>query len=107
MFVKLPKQNKESLNMQTNIIRSYFRARAFGLSVVTSLTLLTAIGCTNTVTGMGKDIQKMGQSMNSQSSSAGAAANAKPNPKPNPNPNDSLSQGKDVVVTPVVVTPGK
>jgi predicted small secreted protein len=101
MFVKLPKQNKESLNMQTNIIRSYFRARAFGLSVVTSLTLLTAIGCTNTVTGMGKDIQKMGQSMNSQSSSAGAAANAKPNP------NDSLSQGKDVVVTPVVVTPGK
>lgn len=87
--------------MQTNIIRSYFRARAFGLSVVTSLTLLTAIGCTNTVTGMGKDIQKMGQSMNSQSSSAGAAANAKPNP------NDSLSQGKDVVVTPVVVTPGK
>jgi len=101
MFVKLPKQNKESLNMQTNIIRSYFRARAFGLSVVTSLTLLTAIGCTNTVTGMGKDIQKMGQSTNSQSSSAGAAANAKPNP------NDSLSQGKDVVVTPVVVTPGK
>ncbi len=89
--------------MQTNIIRSYFRARAFGLSVVTSLTLLTTIGCTNTVTGMGKDIQKMGQSMNSQSSSAGAAANA----KPNPNPNDSLSQGKDVVVTPVVVTPGK
>ncbi|MBJ7503373.1 MAG: hypothetical protein NT054_08450 [Burkholderiales bacterium] len=87
--------------MQTNIIRSYFRARAFGLSVVTSLTLLTTIGCTNTVTGMGKDIQKMGQSMNSQSSSAGAAANAKPNP------NDSLSQGKDVVVTPVVVTPGK
>lgn len=89
--------------MQTNIIRSYFRARAFGLSVVTSLTLLTTIGCTNTVTGMGKDIQKMGQSMNSQSSSAGAAANA----KLNPNPNDSLSQGKDVVVTPVVVTPGK
>ena len=56
---------------------------------------------------MGKDIQKMGQSMKSQSSSAGAAANAKPNPNPKPNPNDSLSQGKDVVVTPVVVTPGK
>ncbi|CAN1552316.1 hypothetical protein MCEZE4_02262 [Burkholderiaceae bacterium] len=87
--------------MQTNFVHSYFRSRAFKLTLVTSLTLLTAIGCTNTVTGMGKDIQKMGQSMNSQSSSAGTAAN------PKPNPNDSLTQGKDVVVTPVVVTPGK
>ncbi|MCE7506047.1 hypothetical protein LZG75_07310 [Polynucleobacter sp. IMCC30063] len=67
--------------------------------VPATLMVLMSVGCTNTVTGMGKDIQKMGQSMNSQSSTSGTAAKA--------NPSDSLSQGKDVVVTPVVVTPTK
>jgi len=58
-----------------------------------------SLGCTNTVTGMGKDIQNMGQAMNSKGSTASSTNKA--------NPSDSLSQGKDVVVTPVVVAPTK
>jgi hypothetical protein len=48
---------------------------------------------------MGKDIQNMGQAMNSKGSPPSSANKA--------NPSDSLSQGKDVVVTPVVVAPAK
>jgi len=41
----------------------------------------------------------MGQAMNSKGSPPSSANKA--------NPSDSLSQGKDVVVTPVVVAPAK
>ena len=61
--------------------------------------LMMSSGCPNAVTGMGKDIQNMGQAMNSKGSPPSSTNKA--------NPSDSLSQGKDVVVTPVVVAPAK
>jgi predicted small secreted protein len=46
--------------------------------------------CANTMEGMGKDLQKIGTSMDSKSS-----------PSSPSNPPASQTQGKDVVVTPV------
>jgi len=75
-----------------------FIALAQGTFLAISFLVMSS-GCTNTVTGMGKDIQNMGQAMSNKSSTASSANQA--------NPSDSLSQGKDVVVTPVVVAPAK
>ena len=77
---------------------SRFIALAQGTFLATAFLMMSS-GCTNTVTGMGKDIQNMGQAMNSKGSTASSTNKA--------NPSDSLSQGKDVVVTPVVVAPAK
>lgn len=77
---------------------SSFIALAQGTFLATAFLMMSS-GCTNTVTGMGKDIQNMGQAMNSKGGTASSANQ--------PNPSDSLSQGKDVVVTPVVVAPAK
>ena len=58
-----------------------------------SVVLVTGIfvsACANTMEGVGKDLQKIGTSMDSKSSSSA----------PN-NPPASQTQGKDVVVTPV------
>ena len=77
---------------------SRFIALAQGTFLATAFLMMSS-GCTNTVTGMGKDIQNMGQAMNSKGSPPSSANKA--------NPSDSLSQGKDVVVTPVVVAPSK
>jgi predicted small secreted protein len=46
--------------------------------------------CANTMEGVGKDLQKIGTSMDSKSSTSAPA-----------NPPASQTQGKDVVVTPV------
>lgn len=46
--------------------------------------------CANTMEGVGKDLQKIGTSMDSKSSSSGSS-----------NPPASQTQGKDVEVTPV------
>ena len=77
---------------------SRFIALAQGTFLATAFLMMSS-GCTNTVTGMGKDIQNMGQAMNSKGSPPSSENKA--------NPSDSLSQGKDVVVTPVVVAPAK
>jgi predicted small secreted protein len=65
-------------------------------SMIKKLTLVAITGvvlaaCANTMEGVGKDLQTMGNSM-------GGAKPANPNPNPN---NQSQTQGKDVVVTPV------
>lgn len=65
-------------------------------SMIKKLTIVAALGiilaaCANTMEGVGKDLQTMGNSM----------GGAKPtNTNPNTN-NQSQTQGKDVVVTPV------
>lgn len=46
--------------------------------------------CANTMEGVGKDLQKIGTSMDSKSSTSAPA-----------NPPASQTQGKDVVVTPI------
>ena len=61
------------------------------VSLITRLTIVAIIGlaiaaCSNTIEGMGKDLQTMGKSMEGSSST--------------PN-NQSQTKGKDVVVTPV------
>lgn len=58
-----------------------------------SAVLVTGIfisACANTLEGVGKDLQKIGSSMDSKSSSS-ASSNSSP----------SQTQGKDVVVTPI------
>ena len=58
-----------------------------------SVVLVTGIfisACANTMEGVGKDLQKMGTSMDSKSPASAPA-----------NPPASQTQGKDVVVTPV------
>jgi predicted small secreted protein len=65
-------------------------------SMITKLSIVLVAGifisaCANTMEGVGKDLQKIGTSMDSKSSSS-------PAPK---NPPASQTQGKDVVVTPV------
>ena len=58
-----------------------------------SVVLVTGVfisACANTMEGMGKDLQKIGTSMDSKSSSSAPS-----------NPPASQTQGKDVVVTPV------
>jgi predicted small secreted protein len=62
------------------------------VSLITRLAIVGVAGllisaCTNTVEGMGKDLQSMGKAMDSSSSS--------------PQNNQSQTKGKDVVVTPV------
>ena len=61
------------------------------VSLITRLTIVAIIGlaiaaCSNTIEGMGKDLQTMGKSMEGSSST--------------PN-NQSQTKGQDVVVTPV------
>jgi predicted small secreted protein len=65
-------------------------------SMITKLSIVLVAGifisaCANTMEGVGKDLQKIGTSMDSKSSSAPAPANSPA----------SQTQGKDVVVTPV------
>jgi predicted small secreted protein len=62
------------------------------LTMVKKLCIVAALGvllaaCANTMEGVGKDLQTMGNSM-------GGSKNTNP-------PNQSQTQGKDVVVTPV------
>ena len=62
------------------------------VSLITRLAIVGIAGlviaaCTNTVEGMGKDLQTMGKSMEGSSST--------------PQNNQSQTKGKDVVVTPV------
>ena len=64
-------------------------------SMITKLSLVLVAGifisaCANTMEGMGKDLQKIGTSMDSKSSSSAPS-----------NPPASQTQGKDVVVTPI------
>ena len=61
-------------------------------TMIKKLTIVAAIGiilsaCANTMEGVGKDLQTMGNSM-------GGSKNSNPS-------NQSQTQGKDVVVTPV------
>lgn len=65
-------------------------------SMITKLSIVLVAGvfisaCANTMEGVGKDLQKIGTSMDPKSSSA---------PAPTTSP-VSQTQGKDVVVTPV------
>jgi predicted small secreted protein len=65
------------------------------LSMIKKLSIVAILGiilaaCANTMEGVGKDLQTMGNSM------GGAKANTNTN-----NNNQSQTQGKDVVVTPV------
>lgn len=65
-------------------------------SMITKLSIVLIAGifisaCANTMEGVGKDLQKIGTSMDSKSSST----------PPPTNPPASQTQGKDVVVTPV------
>ena len=64
-------------------------------SMITKLSIILVTGlfisaCANTMEGVGKDLQKIGTSMDSKSSSSTPS-----------NPPASQTQGKDVVVTPV------
>lgn len=64
-------------------------------SMITKLSVVLATGifisaCANTMEGVGKDLQKIGMSMDSKSSSSAPS-----------NPPASQTQGKDVVVTPI------
>jgi predicted small secreted protein len=64
-------------------------------SMIAKLSVVLVAGifisaCANTMEGMGKDLQKIGTSMDSKSSSSTPS-----------NPPASQTQGKDVVVTPV------
>jgi len=63
--------------------------------MITKLSIILVTGlfisaCANTMEGVGKDLQKIGTSMDSKSSSSTPS-----------NPPASQTQGKDVVVTPV------
>jgi predicted small secreted protein len=63
------------------------------VSLITRLTIVGITGlaitaCSNTMEGVGKDLQTMGKSMDSSSSST-------------PQNNQSQTKGKDVIVTPV------
>jgi predicted small secreted protein len=64
-------------------------------SLITRLTIVGIAGlviaaCSNTMEGMGKDLQTMGKSMESSSSPQNSTQN-----------NQSQTKGKDVIVTPV------
>ena len=64
-------------------------------SMIAKLSVVLVAGifisaCANTMEGMGKDLQKIGTSMDSKSSSSAPS-----------NPPASQTQGKDVVVTPI------
>ena len=52
--------------------------------------ILSLISCSNTMEGFGKDLQSVGASMDPKSTQPAQ-----------PNANNSLSNGKDVVVTPI------
>jgi predicted small secreted protein len=63
------------------------------VSLITRLTIVGIAGlaiaaCSNTMEGVGKDLQTMGKSMDSSSTST-------------PQNNQSQTKGKDVIVTPV------
>ncbi|OWS69546.1 hypothetical protein [Polynucleobacter campilacus] len=65
------------------------------VSLITRLTIVAIAGlaiaaCSNTMEGMGKDLQTMGKSMESSGS-----------PQNSPQNNQSQTKGKDVIVTPV------
>jgi predicted small secreted protein len=65
------------------------------VSLITRLTIVGIAGlviaaCSNTMEGMGKDLQTMGKSMESSSSPQNSTQN-----------NQSQTKGKDVIVTPV------
>jgi predicted small secreted protein len=65
------------------------------VSLITRLTIVGIAGlviaaCSNTMEGMGKDLQTMGKSMEGSSS-----------PQNSPQNNQSQTKGKDVIVTPV------
>ena len=65
-------------------------------SLIARLTIVGIAGlviaaCSNTMEGVGKDLQTMGKSMDSSSSS----------PQNNTQNNQSQTKGKDVIVTPV------
>jgi len=66
------------------------------LSLISRLAIVGIVGlmisaCSNTMEGVGKDLQNMGTSM-------GASSNTK---QTTPQNNQSQTQGKDVVITPV------
>ena len=66
------------------------------VSLITRLTIVGIAGlviaaCSNTMEGVGKDLQTMGKAMDSSSSS----------PQNNTQNNQSQTKGKDVIVTPV------
>lgn len=68
------------------------------LSMIKKLTIVAIAGiilaaCANTMEGVGKDLQTMGNSMGGK--------NQTNNSTNNTNNNQSQTQGKDVVVTPV------
>ena len=65
------------------------------VSLITRLTIVGIAGlviaaCSNTMEGMGKDLQTMGKSMESSSGAQNSTQN-----------NQSQTKGKDVIVTPV------
>ena len=65
------------------------------VSLITRLTIVGIAGlviaaCSNTMEGMGKDLQTMGKSMESSSGTQNSTQN-----------NQSQTKGKDVIVTPV------
>jgi predicted small secreted protein len=65
------------------------------VSLITRLTIVGIAGlviaaCSNTMEGMGKDLQTMGKSMENSSGTQNSTQN-----------NQSQTKGKDVVVTPV------
>jgi predicted small secreted protein len=65
------------------------------VSLITRLTIVGITGlviaaCSNTMEGMGKDLQTMGKSMESSSSTQNSTQN-----------NQSQTKSKDVIVTPV------
>ncbi len=69
------------------------------VSLITRLTIvgiavLVIAACSNTMEGMGKDLQTMGKSMESSSSPQNSTQNSTQN-------NQSQTKGKDVIVTPV------
>jgi predicted small secreted protein len=65
------------------------------VSLITRLTIIAIAGlaitaCSNTMEGMGKDLQTMGKSMENSSGTQNSTQN-----------NQSQTKGKDVIVTPV------
>jgi predicted small secreted protein len=65
------------------------------VSLITRLTIVAIVGlaiaaCSNTIEGMGKDLQTMGKSMEGSSGTQNSTQN-----------NQSQTKGKDVIVTPV------
>jgi predicted small secreted protein len=59
--------------------------------IIVGIAGLVIAACSNTMEGVGKDLQTMGKSMDSSSSS----------PQNNTQNNQSQTKGKDVIVTPV------